>query len=344
MRYFLSLFLAFSLILAFGCSSKEKEKGPKPLSTTCSPNGGDFVNGSSVNVTLTANKTGATIHYGIDDPNAGRSATDTVSFTIGPASDKTIKVYYWSEWTDPNTGNKELENGGVPKEATFVFKPDWLPPTVSITPSSGKYGERSQVNPIKISAQDQHSNVTLHYQTQSDGGGWSSEQTAGGSSKTAEAQVTWPDSAMVFEVKAWAQDALGNQSSIVTAKYEIDLTQMAKRVLDLINEKRAQQNPPLKALEWDNNLAAACQEHADQLAAAGGTKYSPADPGADNKKLQDRTSYKYAYGGKGPNTAEGIFNLWWGNAQIQGWMLATDVTKFGCGFETKYWIWIAAER
>ncbi|MCX7702934.1 MAG: CAP domain-containing protein [Planctomycetota bacterium] len=353
MRIFLWILLVVGIVLVVGCSTKKKDDKPGPLTTKCVPPGGDYMNGSSVNVTLTAFKknmviSGATIHYGIDNPAAGLTAIDTVSFTIGPASDKTITVYYWSEWTDPNTGVTEKENGGVPKEAKFVFKPDWLAPTVSISPSGGKYEKRSDVNPITVSAQDGHSNVTLYYRTQSDGGGWSSWQSVGGSAKTASTQLTWQDSVMVFEVEAYAQDAIGNKSGTASAKYEIDLTLMAKKVMELINEKRAQQNPPLQALSWDNDLANACKTHAEQLAAdpINGSKYSPGDAGADGKKLSDRTGYSVAYGGKGSKTAEDIFNLWWNNAGIRDMMLDKNsaTTKFGCGFETKYWIWIAAQR
>ena len=357
-------------IVAAGCSSKsEKKSGDSgvhlTLSTTCTPNGGTYRNDTTVNVTLTVNRTGATIHYGVDDPDASSVAVDTVSFPV-TGSDITVTVYYWSEWTDPDTGNVEFENGGIPKQASFEFTRDVSPPTISIEPAGGVFGDRGDVNPITITATDAETNVTIYYRTQEDSGGWSDWQTAGGSAKTETHELTWQDGVILFEVEAYAEDETGKTSDTVSETYEFDLDAMARKVLDLINQKRDEQSPPLPPLEWDQGIADACKTHAEQLALAidnGGdpSKFSPGDEGDDGKTLSDRTSYRFAFGTKGATTAEQAFNVWWdstsdnwsptggwgdpdGEPDMQQWMLSTEVTRFGCGFETKYWIWIAALR
>jgi len=350
MRWFWFFLLAIAVVV--GCSSKSDKKsgggggGVLTLTTTCTPNGGTYLNGSTVDVTLTVNRTGATIHYGVDDPDAGSTATDTVTFQV-TGSDTTVTVYFWSEWTDPDTGNVEFENGGTPKEVTFEFTNDVSPPTISIEPAGGVFGDRADVNPITITATDAETNVTIHYRTQEDSGGWSDWQTAGGTALTETHQLTWQDTVIVFEVEAYAEDETGKTSATVSQTYEFDLDAMARKVLDLINQKREEQS--IDPLQWDQGLADACKEHAEQLALAidnGGdpSKFSPGDEGADGKKLLDRTNYKFAFATKGATTAEQAFNAWWGNDQIQEWMLSEEVTRFGCGFETTYWIWIAAER
>ena len=328
MRYLLGVLLV--AVMVVGCTTK-KEKKEDQFRTKITPEGGTYVNGVSVTVTITANRDGAVIYY--DVGGAGQQQANYppgASFQV-TGSDETITVTWHGEWTDPNSGMTYEE---AERSVDFVFEPDTEPPSVSISPSSGTYSSRMDIS-ITANDNDPNATVTLEWRTAEDGGAFSAWQSTTGTG-SASTSVSWT-SGYRLDVEAKASDSNGNQSATQSRYYiyQIDYSAMAREVMDLINQER--DNQGVDPLNWNSTIGDACQEHAEQLSLADAADGMPNTQGADGKTLWDRLSSlsmnKWATGIKDANTdtAEKFVNLLMGSASIKAVLLDPTYTDCGCG-------------
>jgi hypothetical protein len=247
----------------------------------------------------------------------------------------------------------------------YNFRPDTKEPSITITPNSGKYDPA--VVTVTITASDppnDPSTVSILYTMTTDG--TEPEDPKTGSPTTAPSNpydVPWTDGKLW--IKAYAVDAVGNESDVVAREYTVDTSGWARDVMALMNEVREASG--LARLLWNPSWANACEGHSEQIfiAERDGTVGKP-DPVAhpdlqniipawwneqdpDKRELMDfdnepDTGFFIAATavavGSHANSPQEFFNLL-NNPGIRddpnsGWMLP-DVTHFGCGFYENVW-------
>lgn len=362
---------ALVVIVGLGCAKKsksDKNSGALTLQSSANPTPGTRENSElPFEVTLSANRGGAVIYFtsGASPTTPTTSSTvfdpaNPITIDTGFASqDYVIKFFAW--YQDPASLNIELE---YPNEVTYRFREDINPPSISMTPAPGAYGDPGAIT-ITLTASDTHdspSQITIKYTTTNDGTTpedprtASSPQTGTGDGAT----VAWTTGTL--RIRAFAEDQAGNSSTLLEATYSVDPVAAAQMVMGLINQDRANQSPAVDPLTWDSGWAGWCATHSKVVydAEQAGTVVKPAGTESegmiphwyssdDERQLvdyDDQDTIGYVTSNFGANVwlcgmhadgATAFYNSLKGLSNMWQDLMSESCTHFGCGFEGDVW-------
>lgn len=346
------------VVVGAGCSTREEDKEPGPLSSWARPAGNIWENvqldSGDLQVTLERNRAGARIHYTkSDSPGAVPADPTTFSPVFNSASpitidsthkDSSFTIKYFAYYQDPTTLEIEQEDTNTD---VYTFREDIHPPTVSITPSSGSYADPGAVT-VTILATDTHDTtdqITVWYTTTNDGSTPEDPRTSSGVQEGTGDGVDVPWTGGILRIRTYAVDQAGNASGVTAAQYTVDTTAAAQQVMELINADR-RSNGVSPDLTWKTDWAAACTAHAAGLERAGNDEHQPNNYDDENKQLYDAdknpaTGYHIQasarYFGTQATGPTDFYDKIKMVPNLLDALMSSPVTEFGCGFDDDTW-------